>query len=71
MTNVGFAALQLKTRNLATVLIGTDGNVMTTERSLRAIIDGLGDALACYSRMPEATQELGAGRQVVRSRRSR
>ncbi len=59
MTNVGFAALQMQMPHLATVLIGTDGNVMTTERSLGAIIDGLRAALARYSRMPGKTKDWG------------
>jgi len=59
MTNVGFAALQLQMPHLATVLIGTDGNVMTTERSLGAIIDGLRAALARYRKTPRKAKDGG------------
>lgn len=49
MTNVGAAALEFGARRLSSVLIGTEGNVMTAERSLRAILDGLRSSMARYS----------------------
>ena len=57
MTNVGFAALESGVHHVATVLIGTGGNVLTPERSLRATIDGFRDSLDRFAKRPSPTSK--------------